>query len=121
MGFPGGTNGKETVFQCRRHKRYNFDPWVRKIPWNRAYQSTSVFLPGEFHGQRRLMAYSPQGGKELDMTEVTQHTCTCCSSIFNFLKKLYTLLPNVKILLFLMTVNSYERYTVTFYIHFFMW
>ena len=33
--------------QCRRPK---FDPWVRKIPWGRDWQPTSVFLPGEFHG-----------------------------------------------------------------------
>ena len=24
--------GKESASQCRRHKRYRFDPWVRKIP-----------------------------------------------------------------------------------------
>ena len=28
-----------------------------------------VFLPGEFHGQKRLVSYSPQGRKESDMTE----------------------------------------------------
>ena len=28
-----------------------------------------VFLPGEFHGQRRLVGYSPQGCKESDTTE----------------------------------------------------
>ena len=28
-----------------------------------------VFLPGEFHGQRSLEAYSPKGHKELDMIE----------------------------------------------------
>ena len=28
-----------------------------------------VFLPGEFHGQRSLMGYSPWGPKGLDMTE----------------------------------------------------
>ena len=27
-----------------------FDPWVGKIPWRRKWQSTPVFLPGEFHG-----------------------------------------------------------------------
>ena len=30
-----------------------------------------VFLPGEFHGQRSLVDYTPYGHKELDMTEVT--------------------------------------------------
>ena len=28
-----------------------------------------VFLPGEFHGQRRLVGHSPWGCKELDTTE----------------------------------------------------
>ena len=28
-----------------------------------------LFLPGEFHGQRRLAGYSPWGHKESDMTE----------------------------------------------------
>ena len=30
---------------------------------------TPVFLPGEFHGQRGLMGYSPWGHKERDTTE----------------------------------------------------
>ena len=36
--------------QCRRHKKHVFDPWVRKIPWRRKWQTTPVFLPGESHG-----------------------------------------------------------------------
>ena len=28
-----------------------------------------IFLPGEFHRLRSLVGYSPQGHKELDMTE----------------------------------------------------
>ena len=35
------------------------DPWVGKIPWRRAWQSTPVFLPGESHGQMILTGYSP--------------------------------------------------------------
>ena len=34
-------------------------------------QSTLVFLPGESHGQRSLVGYSPWGCKESDTTEVT--------------------------------------------------
>ena len=45
------------------------DPWVRKIPWRRKWQSTPVFLPGKPHGQRSLAVYSPWHRKELDMTE----------------------------------------------------
>ena len=32
-------------------------------------KATPVFLPGEFHGERSLVGYSPWGHKELDMTE----------------------------------------------------
>ena len=28
----------KTAYQCRRRKRPEFDPWVRKIPWRRAWQ-----------------------------------------------------------------------------------
>ena len=43
--------------------------WVRKIPGRRRWQSTPIFLPGKFHGQRSLAAYSPWGCKESDKTE----------------------------------------------------
>ena len=46
-----------------------FNPWVGKIPWRRKWQPTPVLLPGEFHGGRSLVGYSPRGRKELDMTE----------------------------------------------------
>ena len=32
-------------------------------------KATPVFLPGEFHGERSLVGYSPLGHKELDTTE----------------------------------------------------
>jgi len=37
------------------------------------WQSTPVFLPGEFHGQRRLRGYSIWGCEEPDMTERLIH------------------------------------------------
>ena len=70
-GFLGGASGKEPFYQYRRNKRQGFDPWVGKIPWRRAWQPTPVFLPGESHGQRSLVGYSPWDHRELDMTEVT--------------------------------------------------
>jgi len=39
-----------------------------KIPWKRKWQPTPLFLPGESHGQRTLVGYSPWGFKESDMT-----------------------------------------------------
>ena len=53
-----------------------FDPWVRKIPWRRAWQPTPGFLPEELHGQRSLVGYSPWGRKELDTTERLTYTHT---------------------------------------------
>ena len=46
-----------------------FNPWVRKIPWRRKWQPTPEFLPGESHGRRSLVGYSPRGRKESDRTE----------------------------------------------------
>ena len=43
-----------------------FDPWFGKIPWNRKWQPTLVFLPGKFHEQRNLAGYSPWSCKESD-------------------------------------------------------
>ena len=61
---------KKILLQCRRCW---FESWVGKIPWRRGWQPTPVFLPGESHGQRSVAGYSPWGGKELDMTKVTEH------------------------------------------------
>ena len=47
LGCAGGASDKEPAYHCKRIKRRGFDPWVRKIPWGRAWQPTLVFLPGE--------------------------------------------------------------------------
>ena len=52
--------------QCGRAE---FNPWVGKIPWRRAWQLTAVFLPGESHGQRSLVGYGNL--KRVDMTKAT--------------------------------------------------
>ena len=65
----GGLSNKESAYQCRRHRRRGFNPWIGKIPWRRKWQPISVFSPGESQGQRSLSGYSPWGHKESDMTE----------------------------------------------------
>ena len=81
-GFPGGASYKEPVCQCRKHKSLWFDPWVRKIPWRRAWQPTPVFLSGESHEQRSLAGYGPWGHKESYLTEVIlAHTHSSCKVI----------------------------------------
>ena len=74
--FADGTSGKESNSQCRRRW---FDPWVGKIPWRRKWQPIPVFLPGEFHGQKSPVGYSPKGSKESDTTE---QLSTCNIFIF---------------------------------------
>ena len=53
--MPGGLlswiSSKEFAWQCRRHKRCRFDPWVGKIPWRREWQPTPILLLGESHGR----------------------------------------------------------------------
>ena len=57
-----------TVVKNPPNRRLRFSLQVGKIPWRRKRQPTPVFLPGESHGQRRLVGYSSRGRKELDMT-----------------------------------------------------
>ena len=44
--FPGGVSGKEPTCRCKRCKKCNFDPWVRKTPLEKgmaAHSSTLVW------------------------------------------------------------------------------
>ena len=66
-GFPSGSDGKESANNAGDLDLIH--PWVKKIPWRRAWQPTPVFLSGKIHGQRSLAGYSPWGHKESDTTE----------------------------------------------------
>ena len=67
VGFPGGSDSKEEIcLQCRSPE---FDPWVGKIPWRRAWQPTPAFWPGTSQGQRSLEGCGPWSCKELDKIE----------------------------------------------------
>ena len=43
---------------CLQCRRPGFNPWVGKIHWRRKWQSSPVFLPGKFYGQRSLVGYN---------------------------------------------------------------
>ena len=49
------------------------ETWVRSLgqedPWKRKWQPTPVFLRGESHGQRSLVATVHRDHRELDTTE----------------------------------------------------
>ena len=44
-------------------------PGTILLPWRRQWHPTPVLLPGESHGWRSLVGYSPWGHKESDTTE----------------------------------------------------
>ena len=82
-------SGIESTCQCRRQR---LDLWVGKISWRKEWLLTLVFLPGEFHGQRRLAGYSPWRHKELDTTEhltlsrwpsSKESSCQCRRHVFD--------------------------------------
>ena len=53
-------------------KYWFFDNWSMSA-WRKKWQHTPVFLPGESHGQRSLVGYSPWGHKESNMTKQLTH------------------------------------------------
>ena len=62
-GLPCWLSWYRICLQCRRPR---FNASAGNSPWRREWLPTSVFLPGEFHGQRSLVG---QSCKELDITE----------------------------------------------------
>ena len=79
MGFPGGSDGKETACSAG-------DPWVEKIPWRREWQPTPVFLPGESPETEETGGLQSLGFKESDTTEQLSSALhpfeECCSDHF---------------------------------------
>ena len=75
QGFPGGSAVKNlpAIQKLQEMQSQSLD---QEEPLEEGMATHSVFLPEESHGQRRLAGYSPQGCKESDTTEVTQHVCT---------------------------------------------
>ena len=56
LGFPRGSAGKESV--CNAGDLGSI-PGLGRFPWRREWPPTTVFWPGQFHGQRSLADYSP--------------------------------------------------------------
>ena len=63
--FPSGSHGKDLPAMQ--------ETWVQSLGWEdhveKGMASYSSVLPGESHGQRSLVGYSPWGRKESDTTE----------------------------------------------------
>ena len=85
---------------------------VQSLDWEdllkKGLATHTVFLPGEFHGQRSLVDYSPWGRKESDVTErLNTHThikvYPCCSMSLNFLP--YWIVSHCMHLIFFYVLN----------------
>ena len=66
LGFPGGSEVKAPA--CKVGDPGSI-PGSGRSPGEGKWQPTPVFLPGESHGWRSLVGYSPRGRKESDATE----------------------------------------------------
>ena len=64
---------KKSTYQCRRHKRLGFNPWVGEIPGGGNDNPLQYSCLGNLIDKRSLAGYSRWDCKELDMTEHT-HT-----------------------------------------------
>ena len=64
-------SGEESAWQSRSHRGPGFNPWVGKDPLE---EEMAIFLPGESHGQRSLVVYSPGGAQRGRRDCVTAHT-----------------------------------------------
>ena len=58
-GFPGSTAVKN--HPCRRHKKWEFDPWAGKIPCSRKWQPASVYLLGNFPWTKKPSSLQSMG------------------------------------------------------------
>ena len=68
-------------------------PGLGRFPWKRKWQPIPVFLPGESHGPRSLVGYSPRGRKESDMTERLHFHFHTYLLHFNLVKTMHKLIP----------------------------
>ena len=75
---------KESACQCRRHTRCWFNPWVKKIPWRRRWQTALVFLAVRFHGQRHQRHLQSMGSQRVGCDWACIHTHIFIQRLINF-------------------------------------
>ena len=78
MGFLGNSAGKESA--CNAGDM-GLVPWVRKIPWRRAWQPTPVFLPGESAWTEEPGMLQSMGSQRVGYNWVTKHSTSSNTAI----------------------------------------
>ena len=86
IDFPGGAVVKTPSANAGEARDLGSIPRSGRSPGEGNGNPTPVFLPGEFHGQRSLVGYSPWGHIELDATEycTTHIDCLSATSLIYF-------------------------------------
>ena len=64
LGSPGGSDSKESAYQCKRHRRCRFTPWVGEIPLEEDTATYSSIV-----GCRIPRAEEPAGLQSTGVTE----------------------------------------------------
>ena len=64
LGFPGGSDGKESACNAACNARDLVQSLGQEDPLEKEMQPTPVFLPGKSHGQWSLAGYSPWGSQK---------------------------------------------------------
>ena len=95
LGFPGGVVVKNLPANAGDARDVDVSSWVGKIPWRRAWQPTSVFLPGKFQdrGVWRVHGVTKSQIRLSTHTHTHTHThylvgttCSCLSFLDFFFK-----------------------------------
>ena len=81
MGSPGGS-GVRIHLQCRRHWRFGFDPWSRKIPCRRKWQPILVFLSGKWAGGAWQATVHGVAKSRTQLSD--KHTCSTKTALATF-------------------------------------
>ena len=78
-------DGKESAYHAGS---LDSDTWAEKILWGKIWQSTPLFLPGEFQGERSLAGDSLTGLQRVRYNRET-NTLTFFIAIFMLISNLY--------------------------------
>ena len=83
-GFPGGTNGEELACNAGDRRDAGSVSGLGKSPGGGHGNPLQLFLPGESHGQRSLVGYSPRVAKSWTrLKQLSTHSPTTMFKIDN--------------------------------------
>ena len=107
-------NSKIQIFSSRFGKLWR--PFVAPLcDWRRKWQPTPIFVPGESHGRRSLVGYSPWGCKESDTTEWL-HFHFHFMWLLTFLSHFYSMFSSFNVFLFSEGNITFYAGNITFFI-----